>query len=70
MEEELEVLFYLVCARLCINVTMCAYHKKLDPDNKYIPISEKSSWLLLEKLTTVNPEYARRLFRQTCQLPG
>ena len=32
-ENELDVLFLLICARLCISVCMSAYQHKINPDN-------------------------------------
>jgi 4-aminobutyrate aminotransferase-like enzyme/Ser/Thr protein kinase RdoA (MazF antagonist) len=65
-EFELYVLFYLICARLCISVTMSAYQKKLEPENEYIIISEKLAWELLEKVIEFSPERATKEFRQVC----
>ena len=68
-ESEVEILFYLICARLCISVTMSAYQQKLEPDNEYITVSEKPAWTLLEKLLEVNPEHASNEFKQVCEIP-
>ncbi|MBL7074256.1 aminotransferase class III-fold pyridoxal phosphate-dependent enzyme [candidate division KSB1 bacterium] len=65
---ELEVLYYLICARLCISVTMSAYQKKLEPDNEYITVSEKPAWELLGKLIELNPEHAYEEFSQACEI--
>ncbi len=56
----------MICARLCISVTMSAYQKKLEPDNEYIVISEKPAWELLERLIEISPERAMMEFREAC----
>ena len=65
-EIELDVLYYLICARLCITVAMSAYYKKLEPDNEYLIISEKPAWDLLEKLIEISPDFAKGEFREAC----
>ncbi len=68
-ESELEILFYMICARLCISVTMSASRKVTEPDNEYLSISEKPAWRLLEKLLETNPELALQIFRKACRKP-
>jgi len=65
-ESEVEVLFFLICARLSISVTMSAYYRKLEPDNEYIVISEKPAWELMEKLIEISPEHATKEFKEIC----
>ncbi|MFQ6109165.1 MAG: aminotransferase class III-fold pyridoxal phosphate-dependent enzyme, partial [Candidatus Aminicenantales bacterium] len=67
-EQELDILYYLICARLCISVTMSAYHKRIEPDKKYISVSEEQAWSLLERLLETNPEKARQEFHRACGL--
>ena len=67
-ELELELLYYLICARLCISVTMSAYHKRTEPDNEYITISEKPAWELLDRFIQINPERAKQEFKRACGL--
>jgi len=69
-EPELEVLFPLICIRLCISVTNSAYQQQVEPENEYLTISERPAWALLEKLATVNPRFAHYAFRQACGLPA
>jgi len=65
---EIEVLFYSICARLSLSVTMAAYQQHLQPDNDYLSISEQSSWVLLDQLIRINPEKARHSFLDACSL--
>ncbi len=66
--KELDVLFFLICARLCISVCMSAYQYKMNPNNEYLKISEKPAWNALKKLIDINPEIAKHKFRKTCGL--
>ena len=68
--EELELLFPLICIRLCITATNAAYQRTHEPDNKYLTISEQPAWILLEKLAKVNPQFAHRTFRTACDMPA
>lgn len=66
MREEVDLLYYLVAAQLCISVCNSAHSKKLDPENEYISISEKPAWDLLHRWLGINPEYAKKKFRECC----
>ncbi|MCI0691814.1 aminotransferase class III-fold pyridoxal phosphate-dependent enzyme [candidate division KSB1 bacterium] len=68
-EPEMEVLFPLICIRLCLTVTNSAYQRVVEPDNQYLTISEKPAWALLEKLAEVSPQLAHYTFRHACNLP-
>jgi 4-aminobutyrate aminotransferase-like enzyme/Ser/Thr protein kinase RdoA (MazF antagonist) len=68
-EREVEVLFHLVCARLCATLLISAYQLKQDPANEYLEVSVKPAVEALEKLITINPGQACRVFRQACQMP-
>ena len=61
-KEEVELLYYLVAARLCTSVLNSAKGKVENPENTYIAISEQGSWKLLKKWITINPLYARNEF--------
>jgi len=67
-ELELEVLYTLMCMRLAVSVTNSALQQKLHPDNKYLLISERPAWELLEKLYSVDPALPHYLFRHACEL--
>jgi 4-aminobutyrate aminotransferase-like enzyme/Ser/Thr protein kinase RdoA (MazF antagonist) len=68
-ELELEVLFHLICARLCATLLISAYQMKLDPGNEYLKISVKPAREALEKLMQINPGHAVHVFREACDLP-
>jgi len=63
-EKELDLLYYLVAAQLCISVCNSANNKLLDPDNTYISISEKPAWELLFHWLKINPLFAKNEFRK------
>lgn len=67
-EAELEVLYPLICSRLCISVVNSAYQQKVEPDNAYLTISEKPAWTLLEQLVNIHPRLAYYTFRHACGL--
>ena len=63
-EKETDILYWLIAARLCTSVCNSAKEKTNQPENKYIAISEKPAWELLEKWVKTNPVYARNEFRK------
>jgi len=67
-ENEIHVLFDLICMRLCLSVCICAHQKSLEPDNEYLSISEKPAWQLLERLRAIPSSFAEYVFRQACGL--
>ncbi len=68
-ESELDVLYYLIAARLCISVCNSAYAKTLKPDSEYITVSEKPAWDLLRHWLSINPIKAKDTFRSAVGLP-
>ena len=68
-EAELDLLFYLICARLCISVIISSRQLALRPDNDYIAISQRPAWRALEKLLPLNPLQAAAAFRNACDFP-
>jgi 4-aminobutyrate aminotransferase-like enzyme/Ser/Thr protein kinase RdoA (MazF antagonist) len=69
-EQELAVLFDLICMRLCMSVCHAANQTRFEPDNEYLRISEKPVWALLEKLQHIHPRLARYALRHACGLPA
>ena len=69
-ELELEVLYALICSRLCISVVNSAYQRTIEPYNKHLTISEQPAWVLLEKLVGIHPRMAHYTFRHACRLPA
>jgi len=67
--KELEILYYLIAARLCISVCQSAHARKVDPKNNYASISEKSAWSTLRKWVAINPIGAANTFKKAVNLP-
>ncbi len=63
---EIDALFVLISARLAQSVSISAYQKTLEPENKYLVISEKPAWDMLNKLRHISPQFATILFRYAC----
>jgi len=62
-EQEIDILYYLIAARLCTSVCNSAYTKTLKPNSEYITISEKPAWDLLRQWIAINPIRAKDSFR-------
>ena len=65
-EQEIDLLYYLIAARLCISVTQSAYNASIETNNEHHFISEQPAWDLLYKLIQINPIKAQDSFRKTC----
>ena len=67
-ELELELLFILICTRLCMSVSIAAYQQKMEPENEYLKISEKNAWETLVLLKEIHPRFANYVFRNACKM--
>jgi 4-aminobutyrate aminotransferase-like enzyme/Ser/Thr protein kinase RdoA (MazF antagonist) len=67
-DSEIEALYPLICARLCISVVNSAYQQKVEPQNDYLTISKQPAWKLLEQLVDLHPRLAHYTFRHACHL--
>lgn len=67
--KELEVLYYLIAARLCISVCQSAHARKVDPENSYASISENAAWKMLKKWVSINPLGASNTFKKAMDFP-
>lgn len=67
--EEIEVLYYLIAARLCTSVCNSAYARKTAPENDYATVSEKHAWHMLHKWLRINPLRAEILFKEASGHP-
>jgi len=68
LEAELALLYPLICMRLCLSVCISAHQQALQPENRYLSISEAAAWALLEKLATIPPDLAHYRLRAACGL--
>lgn len=67
-ETEIAVLYPLICMRLCMSVCISAHQQALQPENRYLSISEAPAWALLGKLATIPPDFAHYTLRHACGL--
>ena len=67
---ELEVLYYLIGARLCQSVCNSANAKRTDPDNEYISVSEAAAWSLMARWICINPTDACERFSIAAGYPS
>jgi 4-aminobutyrate aminotransferase-like enzyme len=65
-EEEIDILFPLICARLAISVSIAARRRTTRPGDEYASISEEPAWSLMERLRILTPREARDRFREAC----
>ncbi len=69
-EDEIRLLFPLVCARLIQSVCMSAAQASYEPDNEYLRVSEDPAWRTLAKLRGIHPRLAWYAFRDACGFPA
>lgn len=70
LAEELDLLYYLIAARLCISVTQSAFNAAVDSSNAHHFITEQHAWELLYQLIRINPVKAQDTFRKACGFAG
>lgn len=64
---EIDMLYDLIVARLCMTIVITEYRARLYPENRtYILKNTHSAWLGLSRLKTVDFLSARRILRQAC----
>ncbi|MBC8475549.1 MAG: aminotransferase class III-fold pyridoxal phosphate-dependent enzyme [Bacteroidetes bacterium] len=68
-EKEVEILYYVMAARLSVSVCRSAHSRKTDPDNAHALNSEKHSWRLLKNLLRIGPMATEKMLREVCELP-
>ena len=65
-EKELDILYFLIAARLCISVTKSALNASLGSTNHHHFITEQAAWKLLHQLIRINPIQAQHAFHAAC----
>ncbi|MEO6893838.1 MAG: phosphotransferase, partial [Ginsengibacter sp.] len=65
-EKEIELLYYLIAARLCISLTQSAWNASLNTRNEQHFLTERPGWELMMKLIKINPVKAHDEFRKAC----
>jgi 4-aminobutyrate aminotransferase-like enzyme/Ser/Thr protein kinase RdoA (MazF antagonist) len=69
LENEANVLFDLVAARLAMSVAISSHRSVGFPDNEYLLISQAPALRLLRKLATIRPDFLRAAAREASGLP-
>lgn len=69
-EIEVEMLYYLIGARMAVTVCMAAHKASLNPKNDYFQISAQPAWDALRKMVKINPDYASHKFKETIDPKG
>ncbi len=67
-EAEIELLFKLICMRLCVSVAISAARPAETADNTYLKVSEQPAWAALEAMTDTCARLAHYRFRDACGL--
>ena len=65
-KEELDILYYLIAGRIITSLVNSAKGKFEEPENEYIPISEKPYKKLLYKWISINPIAFRNTAYEAC----
>jgi len=65
-EEEIELLYYLIAARLCTSVCNSAKSKRERPDSEYITVSEEPAWELLKRWISISPYDVSQVWSAAC----
>ena len=66
---EIDLLYYLIPARLCTTILKSSFHEKEDPSDKYITISKKGATDLLKKWITINPILLQDRIKKELEIP-
>ena len=69
-EDEIQLLYPLIAARLCLSVCISRHQQRREPDNRHLSISEAGAWALLATLREIHPRFAEYAFRAACGLPA
>ncbi len=64
--EEVDLLYYLIAARLCTSVCNSAKTKRDRPDSEYITVSERPAWELLKRWVSISPYHVSEIWRSAC----
>jgi 4-aminobutyrate aminotransferase-like enzyme len=63
---EIDSLFTLAIARLCLSVCYSAHHANTAPENEYLGVTDAPAWALLERLEEFPADWPRDVFRRAC----
>ncbi len=66
--EEIDIVYDLMCMRLCVSICLAAKQHVAAPENDYLLVSQGPIWQLFSRLTHISPEFARYTIRAACGL--
>ena len=66
---EIDLLYYLIAARLCTTILKSSFHAKEDPEDKYISVSKNEAVKLLKKWLTINPIFFKNEIKKALNVP-
>ncbi len=69
-DDELAVVFPLMCLRLCVSVAVAGVQQSERPDDPYLGVSQRAIGETLPKLAAIHPRLAHYLLRDACGLPA
>jgi len=69
-EWEVDALWILAIARLCLSVCYSAHHAQTLPENEYLGVTDAPAWALLERLDEFPADWPRDVFRRVCSFTG
>ncbi|MEE8577320.1 MAG: aminotransferase class III-fold pyridoxal phosphate-dependent enzyme, partial [candidate division Zixibacteria bacterium] len=65
-ENEIEAVYLLAILRICMSVTLSTFQQVQSPENKYLLISQKPGWVLLEQARSIDHGFAQMTMRKAC----
>jgi len=65
---EIEVLYYLVAARLCTSLCISTHSQKEEPFNEYLGLHQKPVKRLLDWLISIDPKGFEQQLKRTCSI--
>ncbi|HYB54422.1 MAG TPA: aminotransferase class III-fold pyridoxal phosphate-dependent enzyme, partial [Thermoanaerobaculia bacterium] len=66
--EELSALFALIRVRLCVSVCLSAVRRQIEPENRYLTVTEAPAWEALARFRETPPRLAEYRIRDACGL--
>jgi Ser/Thr protein kinase RdoA (MazF antagonist) len=63
---ELDALFPLIGARLCMSICYAAYNARVKSTDAYQQVTAGPAWTLLQQLAGVSPDFVRAVWRHAC----
>jgi Ser/Thr protein kinase RdoA (MazF antagonist) len=66
---EVEALYPLMAARLCMSLCYAAYHARVKPEDAYQLVTAGPGWMLLQHLAALPGGTAQSAFRLACERP-